>query len=373
MNFDSLSRYLDALPSKGVPGCAMIVYRDHEPIYRHMAGEGRPGRPIRGDETYWLYSATKVFTMTAAMQLIERGAMQLTDPVSKYLPAYGELTVRDGDGVRPARTVMTLEHLMSMQGGLDYDLESPAIRACLEKYGERATTRQIVDSFARQPLNFDPGTRFRYSLCHDVMAAVIEVASGKGFAEFIRENIFEPLGMKDMTFHPTPEQIGRLAGRYQWDAQEQLHPIEYLNNPYVLSPRYESGGAGLLGNLDSYVLLPDALANGGVGRTGARILSPRFIEEFRRDRQKGACRADFDLCGKLGYSYALGVRTLVDASASRSPIGEFGWDGAAGAWTMIDPEHHLSAFYVQHVLSCDRAFREFHPAIRDLIYDCLDL
>ncbi len=371
MNFDALTRYLDALPEKGVPGCAMTVFLHHEPIYRHMAGEGRPGQPICGDETYWLYSATKLFTMTAAMQLIERGAMRLDDPVSKYLPAYENLTFLDGETVRPARTVMTLEHLMSMQGGLDYELNTPAIRACLEAYGDKAATLQIVNAFAQRPLGFDPGTRFRYSLCHDVMAAVIEVVSGKTFAEFVRENIVEPLGMKSITFHPTADQMDRLAAAYQWDEQEQPHPRDRRVNAYVLSPAYDSGGAGLLSDLDSYVLLPDALANGGVGRTGAHILSPASIDELRRDRQKGACRADFDLCGKVGYSYGLGVRTLVDASTSRSPVGEFGWDGAAGAWTMIDPEHHLSAFYVQHVLSCGRAYSEFHPAIRDLIYEGL--
>lgn len=373
MNFESLARYLDALPSKGVPGCDMTVWIDHKPEFRHMAGEGRPGMPMDGTETYWLYSATKVFTMTAAMIAVEKGLLKLDDPVSKFLPEYENLTVRDGDTIRPAGTVMTVEHLMSMQGGLDYELSTPALRACYKQYGEAATTRQVAAALASQPLNFDPGTRMRYSLCHDVTAAVIESAAGQPFSEFVHENIIAPLGMKTMTFHPTDEQKARVAACYQWDQKERPLPRNPMINPYRLqSEAYESGGAGLFGDLDSYILLTDALANDGMGANGARILSRASIDELRRDRQTGDCRADFDAMNKVGYSYGLGVRTLVDNSHARSPIGEFGWDGAAGAWTMIDVDRRIAAFYIQHVHNCGRAFDEFHPAIRDLIYEGLD-
>lgn len=372
MNFDSLTRYLDSLPSKGVPGCGMVVLKDHEVVYRHLAGEGRPGKPIDGSETYWLYSATKLYTMTTAMIAVEKGLMKLDDPVSKYLPEYANLTVRDGDAVRPAKTVMTVRHLMSMQGGLDYNLDTPAIRACLEKYGDAATTRRIAEALASQPLNFDPGTRLCYSLCHDVVAAVVEAAANQCFGDFMSENLIRPLGIKALTFHPNSWMLNNIAACYQWDEDEKPHPRNPMLNPYRLSPLHESGGAGLMGDLDSYVRLPDALANDGVGLTGARILSRASINEMRRDQLTGASRADFDGMGKVGYSYGLGVRTLVDDSLSRSPIGEFGWDGAAGAWTMIDVDRHIAAFYVQHVHACGRAFSEFHPAMRNLIYEGLD-
>ena len=120
MNFSKLTDYLNDLPQEGVPGCEMIVWRDHKEIYRHTAGEAK------GGETYWLYSATKVLTMTVTMQLIEQGKLRLSDPVAKYLPAYARLTVQDGDTIRPAKIVLTLEHLMAMQGGLDYDITAPA-------------------------------------------------------------------------------------------------------------------------------------------------------------------------------------------------------------------------------------------------------
>lgn len=374
MNFNALTQYLDQLPSKGIPGCDLMIYRNHEPVYRHFSGERDQGVAMRGDETYWLYSASKVITMTACMQLIERGVLHLDDPVSKYLPAYEHLTVQDGDEVRPARTVMLLQHLMAMQGGLNYDLTRPAVKACVKKYGAATTTVQIAEAFAADPLDFDPGTHMRYSLCHDVVAAVVEVASGMQFGEYIQKNIFDPLGIHTLTFHPTEAQLNRLAARYTWNAKEQ--PIEHnrFPQPYRLSELHESGGAGLMGDVESYALLVDALANDGVGKTGAKILSRESIDQMRTNRQTGACYEDWQRdFNRDGYGYGLGVRTLMKNDHSRSPVGEFGWDGAAGAWTMIDVDNHIGAFYAQHVLSCGRAYSEFHPALRDLIYECLEL
>lgn len=372
MQFKALADYLDSLPSKGVPGCDLIVLKDHETIYRHFSGESHPGKPVTGNETYWLYSASKVFTMTALMQQVERGNVKLSDPVSKYLPAYANLQVREGNSLRPAKTVMTVEHLATMQGGLDYDLASPSILACLKK-NPNASTCELAEAFIANGVNFDPGTRFCYSLCHDVAAAVVEVASGMPFDQYLKENITDPLGMQTMTFAPGDAEFARLAARYRWDADE--NPIQEDNGsvPYQLSPKHASGGAGLMGDVASYVLLADALANGGVGRTGARILSQASIDDMRTNRLTGVSLADFDAHGKVGYGYALGVRTLIDITASRSPLGEFGWDGAAGAYTVIDPENHIAVFYAQHVLNCGRCYSEFHPAIRDLIYEALGI
>ena len=371
MQFDALTRYLDSLPGRGVPGCDLTVWQGHRPVYRHFTGERAPGVPMDGTETYWFYSCSKVFTMTAVMQLVERGQLHLNDPVSEYLPAYAHLTVNDGGETRPARTVLTLEHLMTMQGGLSYDLTMPAMRRCLER-NPLASTRELADAFAEQPLLFDPGTRFQYSLCHDVAAAVVEVASGQSYGDYLREHIFAPLGMRAMTFAPDAAHFARMAARYHWDADERSILEDNTVNPYRLSPAHESGGAGLSGDVDSCILLVDALANGGVGRTGARILTEASIDDMRTNRLTGASLIDFGATNKVGYGYGLGVRTLTDAASSRSPLGEFGWDGAAGAWLMADPDHHLAAFYAQHVLCCGRAFDEFHPAIRDLIYEGLD-
>ena len=366
MDFSKLTDYLNHLLQEGVPGCEMIVWRDHKEIYRHTAGEAK------GGETYWLYSATKVLTMTVTMQLIEQGKLRLSDPVAKYLPAYARLTVQEGDMIRPAKTVLTLEHLMAMQGGLDYDITAPAIQRKIEERGGDAGTVETVNCFPEKPLHFDPGLGFRYSLCHDVVGAILEVVTGKPLSVLARENVLEPLGIRNLTFHPDEEQLARLAPQYTVDETWNTVPIPNRQDSLASMPHYDSGGGGLMGDADSYILLADALANGGVGKNGARILTQASIDDMRRNRQQGPAWTDWlKVKHKRGYGYGLGVRTLMDESTSRSPLGEFGWDGAAGAWAMMDPENRLAAFYVQHVLNMNRAYYEFHPAIRDLLYEGL--
>lgn len=377
MNFQKLTDYLDHLHEKGVPGCDLVVYRDHQVIYRHFAGHSdEAGQiPMQGDETYCLYSATKVFTTCAVMQLIQAGKLGLDDLVEKYLPAYGRLTVREGDTIRPARKKLTLRHLMSMQGGLDYDLSIPAIRAVVDANPQGATTRQIVDAIAQKPLSFEPGENFQYSLCHDVLGAILEVVSGQSFGAYLRQHIFEPLGMNTISFDLTPEIQRHLCAKYQYHSDTETStpiPREYI--AYRFTPAYESGGAGLMSNVGDYALLPDAIACGGIGWNGASILSPEMIDLWRTEQLCPAGRKVFDSWKRLGYSYALGVRTRVDDTVGgRGSLGEFGWDGAAGAWTFMDPKYHLSGFYAQHVCGMGPVYTQVHPTLRHLIYEALEL
>ena len=307
------------------------------------------------------------------MQLIERGVLSLDDPVSAYLPAYAHLTVKDGGAVRPARRAMTIRHLMSMQGGMDYDMASPSFLALIDEVGPTASTCQLVDAKAKDPLEFEPGTNFLYSVCHDVLAAVIEVASGKRFSEYLKENIFDPLGLETVTFKPTDAVMARMAQQYEFsDELKKPVPMPNDSNNYRLTPNYESGGAGLIADVADYIAFADALACGGVGKGGARILSPEMIQLWSANQLGPKGRASFDEWQRLGYSYALGVRTRVStAVGGRGQIGEFGWDGAAGAWTMIDPVNHISAFYAMHVRNFGYCYDVIHPKIRDLIYEAV--
>ena len=376
MDFSKLTAYVDTLSSVGVPGCDMVVFRDHELLYRHSAGYRDPEntQPIQGDETYCLYSCTKVFTSCAAMQLIERGILNLDDPVSAYLPAYAHLTVRDGDTVRPAKRVMTVRHLLSMQSGLDYVLDSPAIEAAIQASNGLATTRQLAEAKAQDPLSFEPGTNFLYSLSHDVLAAVIEVASGMRFSEYLKANIFDPLGLKTVGFQMDGDRLQRLCAQYVVNAETQkreLCPPEVIN--YRLTPNYESGGAGLICDVRDYSIFVDALACGGAARDGTRILTPETIQLWSANQLCLESRKSFNAWKRLGYSYGLGVRTRVYVSVGgRGQIGEFGWDGAACSWAMIDPINHLSAFYAMHVRNFGYAYDVIHPTLRDLIYGALE-
>ena len=375
MDFSRLTAYLDYLDKLNVPGCDLAVYREHELIYRHQAGHRDLARtaPIRGNEAYFLYSSTKLFTTCAAMQLIEQGKLSLDDPVSAYLPAYAHLTVKDGDAVRPAKTVMTVRHLMSMQSGLNYDTQTPAIEKVMEANHQRATTRQIAEAKAEDPLEFDPGTDFQYSFSHDVLAAVIEVASGQRFSAYLREHIWEPLHIHGLALRINDELRERLCPLYTYDPKTRSlteRTREEIEERF--NPEFESGGGGLIGGVADYVPFADALACGGRGKDGAQILSPETIQLWSANQLCPRGRRTFDGLHRLGYSYALGVRTRVnDRIGGPGPLGEFGWDGAAGAWVMIDPSNHLSAFFGMHVLNYGYNFEVIHPTLRGLIYEAL--
>ncbi len=375
MDFSRLTDYLDYLHHVNVPGCDLAVYRDHECIYRRQAGWRDLARtePVRGDEVYLLYSATKVFTTCAAMQLVEQGKLRLDDPVSGWLPAYAHLTVKDEDTVRPAKTVMTVRHLMSMQSGLNYNTETPAVKKVMDAHDQRATTRQIAEAKAEDPLEFDPGTDFQYSLSHDVLAAVIEAVSGLRFSEYLRANIWEPLHIRGMAMRADDAARASLCPLYFYDPATyslQDRSREALEERY--NPEYESGGGGMIGGVSDYIRFADALACGGVSADGARILSPEMIQLWSANQLGPKARRSFDGWHRLGYSYALGVRTRVsDRIGGPGALGEFGWDGAAGAWVMIDPSNRLSAFFGMHVLNYGYNYDVIHPTLRGLIYDAL--
>lgn len=389
MNFQKLTDYLDQLHTQMIPGCNLLIYRDHELLYRHSAGHSdEEGKiPMKGDETYSIYSCTKVVTTCAAMQLIEAGKLHLDDPVYEYLPAYAHLQVKDGEDVRPAKSVMTVRHLMSMQGGLNYRIGAPEIQEELALH-PAATTRQLADAIARMPLEFEPGTDFEYSLCHDVLAAVIEVASGQKFSAYLKEHIFAPLDLNTISFECTPEIKNHLCAKFRFDAElQKLVPVPAEVIAYRLSPNHESGGAGLYSNMRDYALFLDAIACEGVGHTGEKILSPEMIQLWRanqlgKEGRRTYAGAGLGMSGRnkeiaparIGYSYGLGVRTRVDMSVGvKTCLGEFGWNGATGAFALIDPQHHLSMFYAPHVL-CHSVNGSFiQPRLSGLLYECMEL
>lgn len=377
MCFDKLTAYLDSLDEVCIYSRDLMIYRDHEPIYRHFSGHNDHARitPMNGNETYWLFSCTKVITTCAAMQLVEQGKLQLDAPVSDYLPAYAHLNVLDGDTVCPARAVMTIRHLMSMQAGLDYDLQAPALQEVVKAHPQGATTRQIADAIALKPLAFEPGTRFGYSLCHDVLAAVVEVISGQRFADYVQDHIIAPLGLPTMTFILNPALQARMCAKYWYNHEEKtaLPAKDDAWMPFILSPNHDSGGAGIISDVQDYALFADALACGGVGKTGARLLRPETIDLWRQDQLCPQAKKDFEWWGKPGYSYALGVRTRISLeTGGAGALGEFGWDGAAGAWMFADPKNHLSAFLAENV-QYNALSGSVHSTIRSMIYEALEL
>lgn len=387
MNFEKVTAYLESLEKAyGVPGLDCKVMKDHEVLYRHQCGfkDFEKKVPFDGTELYDIYSASKVITMTACMQLVEKGIIALEDEVSKYIPAFADVKVVDhydfsvfppqmpaADAPsHPAKNPIKLWHLMSMTAGLSYDIESPIIKEAAAATDNKGDTLTMVNAIAKLPLLFEPGTRYAYSLGHDVMAAVVEIASGERFADYLDNHIFRPLGITDMYMHPGEAEKVRMAA--QWGMKfgsDEVFP-EDSGNRYRLTENYDCGGAGLTASVDAYSLIIDALACGGTGWNGAHILNPESVLEMSKPRLNEQQLKDFGR-ESMGYSYGLGVRTLIHQKVSKSPIGEFGWDGAAGAFCLVDPVNHISLYYGQEVLAMIKSYFEIHPTLRNLVYEAI--
>lgn len=374
-DFSKVIHYIEETLCKefGVPGCDIRIMKAHETLLRHTFGtsdyEGKI--PVSGNELYFMYSCTKVMTCTAAMQLVERGVIGLDDKVSRWLPQYADAVILENGARTVPENEMTVRHLFTMTGGLDYDLKKEPVLRLLKETPDAGTV-QIVNAFSETPLCFTPGDRFQYSLCHDVLAAVVEAASGMKFSEYLKKNIWEPLGIVRTGF--TVPDAEKFMAQFECYAPGKIREFG-LRNEYKLSENYESGGAGLISCVEDYSVFADALANGGVGVTGNRILSAESIDLMRSEQLSAFTKdPEFSCAAGPGYGYGLGVRTMIDRSlGQRSPIGEFGWDGAAGSYIMIDPENKLSIFFAMHVRSWPALIGVGHAPIRDLTYEALGL
>ena len=380
MSFDKLKDFLDYyLPMLGVPGSDTVIYKNHEEIFRHQSGFDslRDRISIKSDLIYNVYSCTKLATAVAALQLIERGELLLTDPVQIYFPEFKNITVKkrleDGTvAAVPARNTMLVKHLFSMTSGLDYDLNRPAIERVRAATGGRCPTLDVIRALPEDPILFEPGERYCYGLSHDVLGGIVEVLSGMSLGEYMRKNIFEPLGMSDTGFCLSENSCNRIATQYSYDPIDRC-PIEIssVENRYRLGTEYESGGAGLYSTVDDYILLADALANGGVGKNGARILSPATVKLFSKTLLNAEQNEYYQKMDKPGYNYGYGVRIAAESALAGSlvPEGTFGWDGARGSFTFSDPKNNIAVFHAEHMGGVNNILI---PRLMNVIYSCIE-
>ena len=380
MNKNRIREYLDSLLAEGLPSFDVIIRKDHEEVFRYLGGfaDAAKTQPIQQDSRYLMFSMTKIQTMTAVMQLVEQGKLSLDDEVGKYLPAYKDVLVREErDGVIrlvPPKTPMTVRHLVTMQSGLDYDLHRPGVERVLAERGQQATTRELVDAMAQSPLCFHPGEHYLYSLSHDVAAAIVEVVSGMRFSDYLAANVWIPLHMDNTSFaKPMNDGVPGLAQQFVCDDGDfhRMHPME-MSCDYQLSETYESGGAGLMSCTVDYANLADALACGGVGADGARILRPETVALFSENLLGEVSLSEIrNNMGRLGYGYGIGMQTLVDPASigTKAPAGIFGWDGAAGSLAIMDPINRMSLVFTMHVRNCGYAYGVIHPTLRNLMYE----
>ena len=363
MNFNRVKELMDeAVAEHGVPCSEIAITLKGETVYRYRNGfrDDNKEIPLRGDELYFLYSATKPITCTAALQLVEQGKLKLDDPVSAYIPEFDSLSVMTPQGAVRAQNVMTVHNLFTMTSGLNYDLQKPAIQNILQS-NPNPSTLDMVRAFSRDPLQFEPGSHFRYGLSHDVLAAIVEVVSGLPFGTYLQKNIFDVCGMKHTGFAINEDVRSKMCSLYTYIPETDEAVLVEKVNGFSLSAAYQSGGAGLISCVDDYSRFVAEMASGN------RLLKKETIDLMRANHLNPQAWQDFQAC-KCGYSYGLGVRTSINSNFPSNS--EFGWDGAGGAYVLIDPVQRLGVFYATHIKNHGTyLYQNLHPAIRDAIYE----
>ena len=390
MDFEKLKHFMNFLSTEFTPGCCVSVYKDGKNVFKYAVGYSDAENDIilHGNELYFLYSCSKVATVTAALQLYEKGLFLLDDPLYEYIPEFRNMTVKDENGnIKDAVSDITIKQLFTMTAGFDYNTNTKGFEKARVLTEGIMNTMDVIRSIADDPLSFEPGTKWQYSLCHDVLGGVVEVISGKKFGDYVKENIFEPLGMNNSFYHLPKDKESMLCEQYIYETDDHEHDIVKLQmsnkrgNGYIrktekssnltFGDEYDSGGAGIISSCDDYLKFMAALAGGGKNAEGVKILSSSTVDLMRSAHLPKEFLKYYTWPDLKGYSYGLGVRTMVDrvAGGCLSSVGEFGWSGAAGSTTLVDPENNLAMVYCQHVLNPNAHY--YQPRLRNVLYSCI--
>jgi len=369
-----------------IAGCQVLVARHGAVAHLSSLGERdrERARPV-GDDTIWrLFSMSKPVTGVALLTLYERGLFRLDDPVHRFIPAWRDLKVRDGDQlVRPQRP-MTVRDLMMHMSGLGYTLDNRDLDVAMlrrppaTRLGEGGTLETMVDRLSEAPLRFHPGTQWLYSFATDVCGRLVEVLSGQRFDDYLRTTIFEPLGMADTGFTVPDDKVGRFAASYTRNARKEL---ELLEDPESSHYRGEvtflSGGAGLVATSADYLRFCRMLLNGGE-LDGVRVLSRKTVELMRSNHLPGdRTLADVALPGGYGEVGFEGMGFGLTVAVSLGPVathavgsaGEFMWGGAASTLFWIDPAEDLVVVFMTQLIPSGTF--NFRAQLKQLVYGAI--
>ena len=343
------------------------------------------GTPMARDTIFRIYSMTKPITGVAMMMLHEEGTFRLGEPVSKYIPGFGNLKVHVGDRadgsprLEDADRSMTMAELMSHTGGLGYGLgASNHVDRLYREQGvlnADATLESMVDKLSNLPLLAQPGTRWFYSIGVDVQGYLVEQLSGQSFAEFLDERIFEPLGMVDTAFYVPEAKLDRVAGIYR-DGEDGGLAETDMGPTRTSMPAGPSGGGGLWGTADDYLRFAQMMLNGGE-LDGVRLLSPRTVELMQTNYVTDEARPTM-LAGGAGHwssmpgqGFGLDFAVALDPAATGEPYprGVYYWGGAAGTWFWIDPVTDLT--FVGMIQHLGPAAAHVQGISRNLVYQAV--
>ena len=388
---ERLRDYMAGMVEQGrIAGGSTLLMR-HGRIVRFDAFGGRrlgDPEPLARDALFRIYSMTKPVTSVAAMILFEAGRWTLDDPISRFLPEFSDLKVCaefDADGrIRLERATRppTMRELMSHTAGLGYGLfEHHPVERAYKTDG--VLTACSLDELARRaasiPLMFQPGGEWFYSVATDLLGLVVERISGQRFGDFLRERIFEPLGMPDTGFHAPPRELARACVLYADDGAGGLRPatdtfgvpVHDLSRP----PPFEGGGGGLISTAIDYARFCQMILNGGA-LDGVRILAPATVRLMASNMIPEPVLARSHPLRLLpfnpGFGFGLGFSIMKDPArmGSLEGRGTLAWGGSGGTWFWIDPEHEIVFVgMIQRV--ADPVSDEFRRKARVFTYQAL--
>jgi CubicO group peptidase (beta-lactamase class C family) len=344
--------------------CVALVMRGTDVVdYRtfgFMDLESR--RPLATDAIFRMYSNTKIVTSVAAMMLCEEGRLQLDDPLTKFLPRFAEPKVlradaRSADDVEPAAGPITLRHVLSHSAGFSYGFIEPTsvvdqayIASGINALNsEGMTLESLCDTLSTLPLAYQPGTDWRYSFATDVLARVVEVASGQAFDEFLKARIFAPLGMIDTDFHVPVEKQDRFVTMYA--PTDLFAPMKgglvKADDPregsYSRPKSFLSGGGGLVSTVADYLTFLRAIINGGEWH-GVRLLRPETLALMRTNQLAPGVGVRFPMWEMTNTVFGLGfaVKQGPGPDEPASATDEYHWGGMAGTHTWMAPRAGIS-------------------------------
>ncbi len=341
-------------------GTVALIVRHGKVAYLKSLGarDLKSEAPMTADTIFRIYSMTKPITTVGAMILYEEGRFQLTDPVSKYIPELEDLKVLVGtesgsaDLVDPVRPI-TIQDLMRHTSGFTYGVFGNTMVDRMYReakiMGEDVPLDEFVGELSKLPLLYQPGTHWQYGVSVDVLGYLIEVLSGQTLDRFLSERIFTPLDMKDTGFFVPPAKLARFATCYgpdrdtpEKDGRPGIKAIdEPATSDYARSPRFLSGGGGLVSTARDYARFLQMVLNRGQ-LDGVRILGPKTVAFMTRNQLPARIMEQDPL---RGAGFGLGFAVVMDPPAAGvlSSVGEYNWGGYASTEFWVDPKEDLFA------------------------------
>jgi methyl acetate hydrolase len=370
-----------------IPGVVAVAASSSETLYEAAFGKRDLSKQqaMPADSVFWIASMTKAITAAAAMQLVEQGKLSLDEPIGKLLPDLALPLVLEGfdaDGnpkTRPAKTPITLRHLLTHTAGFCYDMWN----ADMVKYMERHGIPGIIGcqhAALKTPLASDPGTRWEYGINIDFAGKAVEAASGKKLDAYLHDHIFAPLGMADTGFKIGDAQRKRLVAVHARGADGALSPIAF---EVAQDPEFHMGGGGLYGTASDYIKFTQMILNKGRGN-GHQLLKPETVALMGQNHigdlnvgkmESAIAFATNDVDLYPGMDKKWGLSFLINTQATpegRSP-GSLAWAGLANTYYWIDPSRDVCGVILMQVLpfadaECLEAFADFERGM----YHALD-